>query len=51
MTAKNEIFQIGKDGVRVTVYVAVDIETALYLAAAIFLGITLALTVYAKGLK
>ena len=45
------IFQIGDDGARFTVFVAVDVQTALYLAAAIFLGITLALAVYSKALK
>jgi hypothetical protein len=45
------IFQIGNNGARFTVFVAVDAETALYLAAAIFLGITLALAVYSKVLK
>jgi len=45
------VFQIGDGEARLTIYVAMDIETALYLAVAIFLGITLALTVYAKALK
>lgn len=41
----------GEEGVKATVVVATKIETVLYIGLAIFIGITLALTVYAKLLR
>ena len=48
---ESKFFEIGGDGVRLTVYGAIDTTTALYLAAAIFGGMVLALAVYAKILR
>lgn len=45
---ETSILEIGKDGLKATVYVGIDLETAVMLALAIFLGIVLALIVYAK---
>lgn len=47
----SEVFSIGDEGVKATVYVATDIQTTMYLTLAIFLGITLALAIYAKVLQ
>lgn len=38
-------------GLKATLYVATDLRTSLYMALAIFLGMTVALTIYAKLLK
>lgn len=38
----------GEDGVQAKVVVATEWQTVLYLSAAIFIGITLALIVYAQ---
>lgn len=38
----------GEDGVKATVVVATEWQTVLYLSIAIFVGITLALIVYAQ---
>lgn len=51
MGSLGEIFSIGDDGAKLTVYGAIDAKTAMYLALAIFLGMVLALGVYAKALK
>lgn len=38
----------GEDGVKATVVVATEWQTIIYLSLAIFIGITLALVVYAQ---
>jgi len=45
---ESQIIQIGKDGVRATVYVGIDTTTALMIAVAIFIGITGALFIYSR---
>jgi hypothetical protein len=45
-----EIFGVDDEGVRFTMYLAIDVETMIYIALAIFIGIALALTFYAKVL-
>ena len=42
------IFEVGRGGARFTVFVAMDIETGLYLALAIFLALVLAGFVYKR---
>ena len=46
-----EVFDIIQEGIPIKVKVYSDIETSLYLALAIFLGMVLALAIYAKFLK
>ena len=45
------IFEIGKDGAQFRIVATIDWVTTLFLAFAIFLGIVLALSVYAKMIK
>ncbi|MEL6660947.1 MAG: hypothetical protein AAFP77_29415 [Bacteroidota bacterium] len=44
-------YVFGEDGFKTKVNVATDLPTALYLGLAIFVGITLALVIYAKLLR
>ena len=44
-------YVFGEEGFKTKVNVATDLPTALYLGLAIFVGITLALAVYAKVLN
>lgn len=48
---ESEIFGIGKDGARLTVYGAVDAQSTVMLSVGLFFALVLALAVYAKVLR